>query len=324
MGVRDRWPATVLAATLSLMGCTGSSRSLDSGWFGKPPGAASASVSPRDSARDAATVETASRPAERLATSDAAPRVTLGGTTHAGTLALKPARTRPTRRGPVAPPGDLKASLLRLRSLQSNLFALGRTYADHPDQLGYAPDAGVDVSILWASNWGWAAVARDDDHPDRACTMYVGTVPHEGAAAGRIDDAKPGVPNCTPTGETSGRWVAYPQLLQPDSARTSLARGAATMMRRDLAKLVLSQRSHRAMQGSYARRIDPMSLHYAWHPGVALRVLSADVQGWSAEATYDQWPDHSCVIWAGAVSSKPATAASRKVPESEGVPECDD
>ncbi|HET7598795.1 MAG TPA: hypothetical protein VFK09_00800 [Gemmatimonadales bacterium] len=316
------------AVTAAALACGPDPKSLDAGWLGGPPRAAA-----RADSTPASSAAAASKREGRDSAADVAPRVSLGASTRGGERAApapKPATAprraayfRSARRIPVPPPADLQASLLRLRLLQSNLYALGRTYTSNPDQLGYAPEAGVEVNIVWASNWGWAAVARDTDRPDYVCTMYVGAVPHSGASAGRIDDAKAGTPNCTASSESPGRWVAYPQLLTADSARGSLAQGAKTLMRHDLVKLILSQRTHRSMQGVYARRIDPMSLHYAWHPGVDLKIVSADANGWAAEATYDQWPGHSCVIWAGTPPKHPTTAGGRTA-ETEGEPTCDD
>ncbi|HEU4588468.1 MAG TPA: hypothetical protein VFS11_07460 [Gemmatimonadales bacterium] len=312
------WPW--LAPLLLALGCGREPRPLDAGWFGARPPAA-ATPDSTSATRDSALAHAGSVLHGRVLPADVPAKVTLGGTRHAGTIDLN-RPSRPSKRP--MPPADLKASLYRLRALQSNLYALGRTYTDAPGELGYSPDPGVDLKIVWASNWGWAAIARDEDHPYLVCTMYVGAVPHEGAAAGRIDDAKAGVPNCMPTGESPGWRGTYPQLLVADSARSSLARGAATLMRHDLIKLIRSQRTNRSLQGVYARRIAPMSLHYAWHPGVTLRILSADAVGWVAEATYDQVPGHSCVIWGGTVAQKPATAGTGKVAEEEGMPVCDD
>lgn len=224
---------------------------------------------------------------------------------------------------PVPPPADVQASLLRLRSLQANLYAIGGGYSPVPDELGFLPDPGVDVEVVWASSSGWAAVARDLDRDEIACTMYVGNIPHEGAAAGRIDDASAGVPYCAPSNETPGHWVAYPPPLHAATG-AGLAWATVTLMRSDLRKLALSQRANRRAEGVYARHIDPMSLHYAWHPGVTLRILAADAQGWSAEATYDRWPGKSCVIWGGVIAQKPVTAGAGKIADGEGVPVCDE
>ncbi|HEU4648012.1 MAG TPA: hypothetical protein VFS33_03055 [Gemmatimonadales bacterium] len=314
------WPWLALLALVA--SCGREPRSLDAGWFGtRTPAAAAATPEPTASTHDSATPHVSSVVHGRALPADAPAKVTLGGTRHAGTIDLN--RANRSSKRPM-PPADLKASLYRLRALQSNLYALGRTYTESPGELGYSPDPGVDLKIVWASNWGWAAIARDEDRPYLVCTMYVGAVPHEGAAAGRIDDAKAGVPNCMPSAESPGWRGSYPQLLVADSARWSLARGAATLMRHDLVKLIRSQRTNRALQGVYARHIAPMSLHYAWHPGVTLRILSADAVGWAAEATYDQVPGHSCVIWGGTVAQKPATAGAGNVAEEEGVPVCDD
>jgi hypothetical protein len=310
---------TVLSLVAS---CGREPRSLDAGWFGRrTPAVAAATRDSAAAARDTAVPHAGSVLRGRALGADAPTKVTLGGARHAGTLDLN-RKTRPAKRR--LPPADLKSSLYRLRALQSNLYALDRSYTDSPGALGYSPDPGVDLKIVWASNWGWAAIARDEDQPYLVCTMYVGAVPHEGAAAGRIDDAKAGVPNCMPTDESPAWRGSYPQLLLADSARTSLARGAATLMRHDLVKLIRSQRTNRALQGVYARHVAPMSLHYGWHPGVTLRIVSADAVGWVAEATYDQVPGHSCVIWGGTVAQKPTTAGTGKVAEAEGVPVCDD
>ncbi|HEX5387432.1 MAG TPA: hypothetical protein VFW66_12065 [Gemmatimonadales bacterium] len=325
--------ATVLVA------CGGEPRSLDAGWFGGPPSAAARDLAPpaADSTQLAMAAVDPSvwNDASAHSSTDAAPHFALRAASHRSSRtsadpadppppSSRAARSRRGRGLQTLPPADLHSTLLHLRSLEAGLFAIGRTYTADPESLGYAPEPGASVNMIWASKWGWAAVARDTAQPDRVCTMYMGAVPHSGAAAGRVDDGKAGVANCSPATGSPGHWVAYPELLLRDSARASLARGAATLMRHDLVKLVLSQRAHHAMQGIYAIRIDPMSLHYAWHPGVMLRILSADAQGWSAEATYDEWPGHSCVIWAGEVKEKPASAADSRTANKEAVPVCDE
>jgi hypothetical protein len=96
-----------------------------------------------------------------------------------------------------------------------------------------------------------------------------------------------------------------------------------TMMPTNLMQLVVSQDAYRKVQYTYARRIEPMALQFGWQPGVRVRMLFADSEGWAAEATYDLLPGESCVIWAGVVPRRPATKAQRIVADRERLPVCD-
>ena len=95
------------------------------------------------------------------------------------------------------------------------------------------------------------------------------------------------------------------------------------LMRADLMNLATSQRQYRAVQGTYSRTTRVLNVHYSWSSGVALNILSANSKGWSGEATYDQLPGKSCVIYAGKVTEVPATEERGLVPEKEGSVACD-
>ncbi len=212
--------------------------------------------------------------------------------------------------------------LSELRQAQAETYAIDRTYSASPGALGVQADPGVQVRIIWASSWGWAAVARDSARPSVACAIYLGIVPYPESRERRITGGRQGVPLCEPAEGGSG--TALRQLLAADAARMDLTGGAMALMRHDLVQLAASQRQHHAVHGTYARRFNLLALRYVATPGVKLRILSADATSWAAEATYEQLPGMSCVIWGGEPAELPATLAMRRQPEFEGVPACDD
>ena len=116
--------------------------------------------------------------------------------------------------------------------------------------------------------------------------------------------------------------VAAPTV--PDTGSALDAVNPSVQMRVDLRNLVRSQDTYFGVQGAYARRTEPFALQFMWHRGVAITILSANDESWSARATQASRPGKSCVIWMGPVAHRPATEAQQRVPEKPAVPVCDD
>jgi hypothetical protein len=217
--------------------------------------------------------------------------------------------------------GRLESTLIQLRELERRHHRLTGSYSAHPARIGLAVDPAMDLRVVWASPWGWAAIARDSANTVPACAIFMGTVPSALSTDGRVGSARPGAPACVDTGEQPSRMLVQVQNLaeNPPAAEEALM----SLMRADLMNLATSQRQYRAVQGTYSRTTRVLNVHYSWSSGVSLSILSADSKGWSGEATYDQLPGRSCVIFAGKVSQPPATEARGLVPGREGAVACD-
>ena len=230
-----------------------------------------------------------------------------------------PAEARPA---PAVTSGRLETALLRLRDLERRHHRLTGSYSAHPTRLGLTADRGMELRVVWASPWGWAAIARDSATALPACAIYVGTVPSKLAADGRVGSARPGAPACMDTGEQPSRMLNQVLTLADDPP--SADQGLMSIMRADLMNLATSQRQYRAVQGTYSRTTKVLAVHYSWSSGVALNIISANSKGWAGQATYDQLPGRSCVIFGGKVAEVPATEAKGLVPEREGSVVCDE
>ena len=320
----DRWLAVGLAVLV--LGC-GSGSSLEGGFIGMP-WKTTASAPPY--ADSAAMTALATQPAG--ATDSGNPqidkRARRGGTARtAGTSAGSShpidldAATQP---GPVAAitSGRLETALLRLRDLERRHHRLTGSYSAHPSRLGLTADQGMELRVVWASPWGWAAIARDSANAVPACAIFMGTVPSTLAADGRVGSARPGAPACMDSGEQPSRMLN--QVLSLADNPPSADQGLLSLMRADLMNLATSQRQYRAVQGTYSRTTRVLAVHYSWSSGVALNILSANSKGWSGEATYDQLPGRSCVIFGGKVAEVPATEQRGLIPEREGTVVCDE
>jgi len=234
--------------------------------------------------------------------------------------AASPAEAEPTN-APAVTSGRLESTLIRLRDLERRHHRLTGSYSAHPTRLGITDGPGVELRVVWASPWGWAAIARDAANSVPACAIYVGTVPSSLASDGRVGSARPGAPACVDSGEQPSRMLVQVQNLADDPPAADAA--LMGLMRADLMNLATSQRQYRAVQGTYSRTTRVLNVHYSWSSGVALNILSANSKGWSGEATYDQLPGKSCVIYAGKVTDVPATEERGLVPEKEGSVVCD-
>jgi hypothetical protein len=216
----------------------------------------------------------------------------------------------------------LESTLLRLRDLERRHHRLTGSYSAHPSRLGLAAAPGMDLRVVWASPWGWAAIARDSATSVPACAIFMGTVPSTKSNDGRVGSARPGAPVCAESGEQPSRMLSQVLTLADDPP--SADQGLMSLMRADLLNLATSQRQYRAVQGTYSRTTRVLAVHYSWSSGVALNILSANSKGWSGEATYDQLPGKSCVVFGGKVTELPVTETQRLAPEREGAVVCDE
>jgi hypothetical protein len=215
----------------------------------------------------------------------------------------------------------VRSTLEELKWDQAKNFRLKRGYATDLAALRYQSRPGTIVRIVWSNKWGWAALAADSLVPDQYCAIYVGSVPDAITPDAR-HWGKPGQIYCD--GRTDGGPLGRETLYGDETPDQTLARYAMTIMPTSLMQLGISQDAYRKVQYTYARRIEPMALQYGWEPGVRVRMLFANSEGWSAEATYDLLPGRSCVIWGGTVPQRPVTAADKIEADDEGVPVCDE
>ena len=216
---------------------------------------------------------------------------------------------------------QLESTLLRLRELERRHHRQTGRYAPDPARLSLAADAGVELRVVWASPWGWAAFARDSAGSGPTCAIYLGTVPSGGSPEGRVGGVRAGTPSCVKAAEAPSRTVN--QVLTLAAHPPSAQQGLIRLMRADLANLAASQRQYRAMQGVYSRTTRVLVLQHAWTPGVQLRIVSASGAGWAAETTYEGAVNKSCVAYAGEVAELPRTKQGR-VPDRQGAVVCDE
>jgi hypothetical protein len=96
---------------------------------------------------------------------------------------------------------------------------------------------------------------------------------------------------------------------------------AAESMRLELKALMTSERTYFAENNRYAG--DLTAVNYQPHPAVAMKLLDASDQTWSARATAAALPGKSCVAYLGHPHKEPRTAADRTHPTAEGDIACD-
>jgi hypothetical protein len=297
-----------LACVTAGWGCGGGGPSIESGWVGAW-GRQKAAPADSQSARgaDRGVVSPIEASTERLAANSRAAR----------------ARLRPAAPTAAARMREwtVRSALEELKWDQAKNFRTKRAYATDLDALGYQGRPGVIVRIVWSNKWGWAALAADSIAPNQYCAIYVGSVPDAITPDAR-HWGKPGQTYCD--GRSDGGPLGRETLYGDETPDQTLARYAMTIMPTSLMQLAISQDAYRKVQYTYARRIEPMALQYGWEPGVRVRMLFANSEGWSAEATYDLLPGRSCVVWGGDVPQRPVTAADRIEAEDEGVPVCDE
>ena len=310
-GNRHQALRALLACVVGVWGCGGGKGpSLESGWVGaltRSRGAA-ATDSQVAHGRAGAVVSPIEASTERLG----------ARTRRAGT----PPRVQPSGAGArTMRTATVRAALDMLKFSQARNFRLKRTYTRDISTLDYQRPAGTVVRIVWANKWGWAALAADSAVPGQYCAIYVGSAP-EAITPDARHWGKPGQAYCD--GRTDSPTIGPDVLYGDETPDQTLVRYAMTMMPTNLTQLAISQDAYRKVQYTYARRIEPMALQYGWEPGVRVKMLFANSEGWAAEATYDLLPGRSCVIWGGRVPKLPVTAADKIEAEDEGVPVCDE
>lgn len=302
---------------LALVAACGSGGPLDGGFISAP-------WKPTASATFADTATTTALATDAGSEKDA-PSATRAGSRRS---AARSAGRATGAEGDVAPApaavtsGRLETALIRLRELERRHHRMTGNYSAHPARLGLSADPGMDLRVVWASPWGWAAIARDSASTVPACAMFVGTVPSTLSNDGRVGSARAGAPSCMDSGEQPSRMLTQVLTLADDPP--SADQGLLSLMRSDLLNLATSQRQYRAVQGTYSRTTRVLNVHYSWTSGVGLNILSADSKGWSGSATYDQLPGKSCVIYGGKVAAVPATEEQGRTPDREGVVVCDE
>lgn len=247
--------------------------------------------------------------------------------------ATTPADTEPRPRSRPAAPlkpaeaeyyAQIRRALRRLVTAEQAFYAENGTYTEDLERVGFRRDGRTEITFVWLRRDGWIASAEHPAMPGRSCVIYVGRVKAAPNSMMYVRGAREGVPTCDDTPLVRNR--AGQLTAAPPTDTTSALDAVAPMiqMRVDLRNLVLSQSAYLAAQGIYSRRIEPLALQYLWHRGVNVRLLNVERDSWSARATHASRPGKSCVVWYGPVAYKPTTYAQRRVPDTEGVPVCDD
>jgi hypothetical protein len=224
---------------------------------------------------------------------------------------------------------EIRRALRRLVAAEAAFFAENGTYSDELSIIGLPPDKNTTIRFLWLSRDGWAASGTHAALTGKDCVVFMGQAKAPPTTLKYVRSGKEGVTVCD-----DSRAPAEPPAEAPPPAKpkpTVAEAGSAldlldprVLMKVDLRNLAHSQETYFAMQGSYARRTEPMALQYLWHRDVRVKILAADNQSWAAKATHARLPGKSCVIWFGAVGQRPATDAQQRRENRSGVPVCDD
>ena len=236
-------------------------------------------------------------------------------------------RGRPTAAVESAAFAEIRHTLRRLVAVEENFFAENGTYSDELSLIGLTPDKNTTIRFLWLSRDGWAASGTHAALADKDCVVFVGQAQAAPTTLKFVRSGKEGVTICDDASPPPPPPAAPPAKPKPTVADAGSALDLLdprVVMKVDLRNLAHSQETYFAMQGSYARRTEPMALQYLWHRDVRVKILAADDQSWAAKATHARFPGKSCVIWFGAVAQRPATDAQQKHENRSGVPVCDD
>jgi hypothetical protein len=236
-------------------------------------------------------------------------------------------RERPTPAVENAAFAEIRHTLRRLVAAEENFFAENGTYSDELSLIGLTPDKNTTIRFLWLSREGWAASGTHAALADKDCVVFVGQAKAAPTTLRFVRSGKEGVTICDDASPPPPPPAAPPAKPKPTVADAGSALDLLdprVVMKVDLRNLAHSQETYFAMQGSYARRTEPMALQYLWHRDVRVKILAADDQSWAAKATHARFPGKSCVIWFGAVAQRPATDAQRRQENRPGTPVCDD
>jgi hypothetical protein len=235
--------------------------------------------------------------------------------------------SRPTAAIEDASFGEIRRSLRRLVAAEAAFFAENGTYSDELTLIGLTPDQNITIRFLWLSRDGWAASGTHTALAGKDCVVFMGQAKAPPTTLKYVRSGPEGVTVCDDSSAPSKSAAAPPAKPKPPLADAGSALDLLdprVLMKVDLRNLAHSQETYFAMQGSYARRTEPMALQYLWHRDVRVKILAADDQSWAAKATHAKFPGKSCVIWFGAVAQRPATDAQRRQENRAGVPVCDE
>jgi hypothetical protein len=217
----------------------------------------------------------------------------------------------------------IRQNLRALVAAEEAFYAENGAYSDDFSFIRFRPEHEVEVRFLWVTPEGWAASGTHPQLDGRDCVTFVGRAQAPPTTLKYVRSGREGVVICDEPGRPSPPAAQAPAPDRPDTANALASVAPAVAMKVDLRNLVQSQRTYFAMQGIYARRTEPLALQYLWHPGVRVKILSADAQSWAAKATHSRFPGRSCVIWVGAVPDRPVTERQGLRADAPGVPVCD-
>jgi hypothetical protein len=258
----------------------------------------------------------------------------LADTTPEAASSPKPSRrprgqkdSRPTAAIEDASFAEIRHTLRRLVAAEESFFAENGAYSDELSLIGLTPDKNTTIRFLWLSRDGWAASGTHTALAGRDCVVFVGQAKAPPTTLKFVRSGKEGVTVCDDSSAPSVPPAAPPAKPKPTLGEAGSALDLLdprVLMKVDLRNLAHSQETYFAMQGTYARRTEPLALQYLWHRDVRVKILAADDQSWAAKATHARFPGKSCVIWFGAVAQRPATDAQRRRENRSGVPVCDD
>lgn len=224
---------------------------------------------------------------------------------------------------------EIRRALRRLVVAEAAFFAENGAYSDELSLIGLTPDKNTTIRFLWLSRDGWAASGMHTALAGKDCVVFVGQAKAPPTTLKYVRSGPEGVTVCDDSSAPSKPPLAAappakptPPVADAGSALDLLA--PPVIMKVDLRNLAHSQETYFAMQGTYARRTEPLALQYLWHRDVRVKILAADDQSWAAKATHARFPGKSCVIWFGAVAKRPATDAQQRQENRSGVPVCDE
>lgn len=214
----------------------------------------------------------------------------------------------------------IRKNLKALVAAEEAFYAENGAYSEEFSFIHFKPEDSVQVRFLWITPEGWAASGTHPELLGRDCVTFVGKAEAPPTTLKYVRSGREGFTVCDdarPVSQPPARKSSF------DTSNALATVDPAVAMKVDLRNLVRSQITYFAMQGIYARRTEPLALQYLWHPGVRVKILSADAHSWAAKATHSRFPGGSCVIWVGAVPEPPATDKQAVRSTAPGTPVCD-
>lgn len=193
---------------------------------------------------------------------------------------------------------ELRTALRQMTGLQEREWALNGGYSK---TLGYS-EHGIELSILWAGQSGWSAVARDLDHPRHSCVMFIGWIPATAWPRTAQEGLTGEVGGVRCDGDTRAPTMTWDEYVDYRVRRVidRIARGQHKSLDRD---------------GTFSTAGD--SLVGQSDPEVHVTIAWATKTSWGARAWFTGTPTLSCVLWEG--SDAPRDAAARlRVPALRG------